>query len=218
MAAMVWSWDVSATVAYTVYAALVFIAGAITVIYLHIKDPTFHQVSYALLTALVLARSIYLLHTRVDNAEARKNMLWTIVIGVSTFLIGFLLWGIDNEFCDVLRSIRGDIGIPWAFLLGTLVLWITLIDSRTSWMVVSYSKFHFPCHLTDIFRHILTGLGVYYYIQFLLYLRLCMEGNRLQYNFVWAYGFLPHIDRKGVAKGKGKWAMNGIYSNGLKNE
>lgn len=120
MAAMVWSWDVSNTMAYSIYAALVFAATAITVIYLHIRDPTFHQVAYALLTALVLSRSIYLLHTRVDNAEARKNMWWMILIGVGTFLTGFLLWIIDNEFCEVLRSVRHQIGIPWAFFLGNI--------------------------------------------------------------------------------------------------
>jgi dihydroceramidase len=118
MAAMVWSWDVSNTIAYLVYAGLIFAATAITVIYLQIKDPTFHQVAYAVLTALVLTRSIYLMYTRVDNSEARRNMWWTIIIGVGTFLAGFILWIIDNEFCDSLRYIRGVVGIPWAFLFG----------------------------------------------------------------------------------------------------
>ena len=118
MAAMVWSWDVSNAVAYLVYAGLIVIATAITVIYMHIKDPTFHQIAYALLTALVLLRSMYLLHTRVDNFEARKNMWWTIVTGITTFLTGFLLWVIDNECCNSLRSLRRQVGIPFAFLLG----------------------------------------------------------------------------------------------------
>lgn len=121
MAAMVWSWDVPNAVAYLVYTALIFTASAVTVIYMHIKDPTFHQVAYALLTFLVLARSTYLLHTRIDNAEARKNMWWTIAIGVTTFLTGFLLWFIDNEYCDILRSVRQKIGMPWAFLLGAFL-------------------------------------------------------------------------------------------------
>lgn len=118
MAAMVWSWDVPNAVAYIVYAGLIVTATAITVIYMHIKDPTFHQVAYALLTALVLLRSMYLLHTRVDNFEARKNMWWTIITGVTTFLTGFLLWVIDNECCNLLRSLRRQVGIPFAFLLG----------------------------------------------------------------------------------------------------
>jgi len=119
MAAMVWSWDVSNLVAYLVYAGLLFAATAITVIYLHIKDPTFHQVAYAVLTALVLLRSIYLMHTHIDDRDAKRNMYWTILIGVGTFLTGFGLWIIDNEFCDSLRYVRGIVGFPWAFFLGT---------------------------------------------------------------------------------------------------
>lgn len=141
MAAMVWSWDVSNAVAYSTYAALVFVATAITVIYLHIKDPTFHQVAYALLTALVLSRSTYLLHTRVDNAEARKNMWWTILIGVTSFLTGFVLWIIDNEFCDALRSVRHQIGVPWAFFLGNIPPAVSIsLTFRTPWVVVRNSQ------------------------------------------------------------------------------
>jgi dihydroceramidase len=134
MAAMVWSWDVSNFTAICVYTALFSTGTAVTVIYMHIKDPTFHQVAYAFLTALVLLRSVYLLHTRVDDAEARKNMWWTIVIGITTFLTGFLLWIIDNECCDSLRLIRYQIGIPWAFFFGnSLVLLSSLTIELHGW-------------------------------------------------------------------------------------
>jgi dihydroceramidase len=134
MAAMVWSWDVSNFTANCVYAGLISIGTAITVIYMHLKDPTFHQVAYAFLTALVLLRSMYLLHSRVDDAEARKNMWWTILIGVTTFLTGFLLWIIDNEFCDSLRLIRHQIGIPWAFFFGIpSILFFSLTSELHGW-------------------------------------------------------------------------------------
>jgi len=119
MVAMVWSWDLSKPLAYLVYASLIFSATSITVIYIRIKDPVFHQVAYAVLTALVLLPSIYLMLTRVSNTEAKKNMIWTIFIGVTTFLMGFGLWIIDNECCDALRYVRDRIGLPWAFFFGT---------------------------------------------------------------------------------------------------
>ena len=121
MAAMVWSWDVSTLTAYTVYAAMLATASAVTIIYMHIKQPTFHQVAYALLTALVLLKSMYILHTRVGDRVARRNLWWTILTGVSIFLTGFGLWTIDNEYCDALRSLRSQIGIPWAFALGPIL-------------------------------------------------------------------------------------------------
>jgi dihydroceramidase len=57
---------------------------------------------------------------RVDNRQAKKDMIWTIFIGVTTFLTGFGLWAVDNEFCDALRHVRGRIGLPWAFFLGRI--------------------------------------------------------------------------------------------------
>lgn len=66
-------------------------------------------------------------------------------------------------------------------------------------------------------RHILTGLGVYYYIQFLLYLRLCLEGKRTQFNFIWLYGFLPHVERKRAEK-ENRSTNGTIHSNGLKTD
>ena len=137
MAAMVWTWDVSTVTAYVVYASLLATASAITIIYMHIKEPTFHQVAYALLTCLVLLRSIYMLHTRVEDRQARKNMWWTIVIGVTAFLTGFALWIIDNECCDALRSLRRQIGIPWAFLLGIASNFFLKLIPRAARMVVS---------------------------------------------------------------------------------
>ena len=66
-------------------------------------------------------------------------------------------------------------------------------------------------------RHILTGLGVYYYIQFLLYLRLCLEGKRKQINFVWEFGVLPHVDKRKGWEANGN--MNGtVYMNGFKDD
>ena len=67
------------------------------------------------------------------------------------------------------------------------------------------------------FRHILTGLGVYYYIQFLLYLRICLEGNGKRVNFVWEYGMFPHVDRKDGGKSNGI-AKDKSAANGLKKE
>lgn len=79
-------------------------------------------------------------------------------------------------------------------------------------MVVSFLKF-----VCVNLRHILTGLGVYYYIQFLLYLRICLEGNRRLFKFTWAYGFFPGVDRIGFGQHDG--VLNGnTYSNRIKKD
>jgi hypothetical protein len=73
----------------------------------------------------------------------------------------------------------------------------------------------FRDHAND-HRHILTGLGVYYYIQFLLYLRLCLEGTRIEFDFEWAYGCLPYIRRKNRTGIDTK--SNDKHANGIKLE
>src|ERR1700737_4668056 len=196
MASMVWSWDSSNAFAYSVYGGLLFAATTITVVYMYLQDPIFHQVAYAFLTGLVVLRSIYLLQFGVKHSSARKDMWWTIAIGVGSFVTGFMLWIIDNECCDILRSIRHQIGMPGAFLLGNSLKF--LANCRTSWVVVSLST----CDRLTC-RHILTGLGVYYYIQFLLYLRICLEGNRENVNFIWKFGWFPHVDQR-------KTSQNGV--------
>ena len=122
MVGMIWTWEASRARALLINSSLIFTATAVTVIYLHIRDPTFHQVAYAILTALVLLRSIFLMLTRIDDIEAKKNMTRSIVIGVTSFATGFVLWTIDNEYCDALRNFRNQIGFPWAFFLGISAL------------------------------------------------------------------------------------------------
>ncbi len=41
----------------------------------------------------------------------------------------------------------------------------------------------------------MTGLGVYYYLVFLEYLRINLLGRKEQFHFIWEYGVFPHIDR-----------------------
>lgn len=100
-----------------------FIALAVTSIYLYIRDPAFHQAAYAILTASVLFRSIYLMRDEVKDLEARKHMTKTIKIGILTFSGGYLLWVVDNKMCGQLRSLRRLVGLPWGFFLELHGLW-----------------------------------------------------------------------------------------------
>ena len=45
------------------------------------------------------------------NMKTGSKTGWRIfIIGFSSFLLGFLLWNIDNHFCNNLKSIRNQIG------------------------------------------------------------------------------------------------------------
>ncbi|KAK9472471.1 ceramidase [Dipodascopsis tothii] len=142
-------------------------ASILTAVYLYFKDPTIHQAGYAVLNAMVLIRSMVLIVTKIEDAEARRNMWRTVYTGILTFLSGYGLWMIDIHFCQSLRAARRSVGMPLGFLLEGHGWW-----------------------------HILTGLGVYYYLVFLEYLRVCLMGRDKDYDYIWSKGVFPHVDLK----------------------
>ncbi|KAK7205674.1 alkaline ceramidase [Myxozyma melibiosi] len=151
----------------TVYLGIYIFVGAstLTAVYLYFKDPTIHQAGYAVLTGMVLFRSLYLIVTKIDDPLVRKDMWKTVIIGICTFLSGYGLWMIDIHFCNSLRSARRSVGMPLGFLLELHGWW-----------------------------HILTGLGVYYYLVFLEYLRVCLIGRQKDYVYIWDFGVFPHVN------------------------
>ena len=126
--------------------SLVALALFITLYYHYLQDPTFHQNAYALLTAIVLFRSVWVMEVNIrprfrskaretgnprpnegtKAAQEREDLrdkeilqqMWTMIAwGLSIFLGGFAVWTVDNVYCPSLRSWRRQIGMPWGFLL-----------------------------------------------------------------------------------------------------
>ncbi|XP_059819707.1 alkaline ceramidase 3 isoform X2 [Hypanus sabinus] len=111
---------------------LVLFSGIVTIVYLEWKEPVFHQVMYGFLVGCLVLRSIYI----VTWVYPWLRPLAYTSLGV--FLMGFILWNVDNILCDNLREVRQK--VPF-HLLGAL------------------TQFH-------AWWHILTGLGSYLHILF----------------------------------------------------
>jgi len=125
---------------------MVFITGY----YHYLKDPAFHQNAFALLTATVLIRSMYVMEVNLRPSRRRRaknhhqqqngkiispgeaaeqarqdardekivNTMWLMIAyGLSTFLGGFGIWALDNNYCSTIRAWRAEIGLPWGILL-----------------------------------------------------------------------------------------------------
>jgi dihydroceramidase len=101
-------------------AFLIGIAITITYVYHYLQEPKFHQNAYAVLTSIVLGRSVYLMETRLRTTDEKAvKQLWQLVgWGFFNFGVGFVLWTGDRFFCDHLIAARRAIGLPWGFLLG----------------------------------------------------------------------------------------------------
>jgi dihydroceramidase len=125
-----------------IFLAILSLAVFITGCYHYLQDPVFHQNMFALLTAVVVLRSMWIMELLLrpsrrvkggdvdlvsDVAEqARVNRrdedilktMWTMIAcGLSAVAGGFLIWNLDNIFCGTLRRWRRDIGLPWGILL-----------------------------------------------------------------------------------------------------
>ncbi len=54
-----------------------------------------------------------------DRRDRRiLGTMWVMIAcGLSNFLGGFAIWGLDNVYCSKLREWRREIGLPWGILL-----------------------------------------------------------------------------------------------------
>jgi len=101
------------------------------------------------------------------DMDILKNMWILVAFGISIFLGGFAIWGVDNVYCSKLRSWRRDIGLPWGILLEGHGWW-----------------------------HLMTGIGAYCYIVWGIWLRHVLDGNQDKYRLAWPHLYrLPEIVR-----------------------
>lgn len=141
-------------------------AALLTAVYLRYKDPTIHQAAYGALNVVIILKSVQQSHWYVKskNPKAMSDLNWTLFFGVFEFLFGWFLWNLDIHFCNTWISLRRKVGMPLGFLL----------EGHGHW-------------------HLLTGLGVYSYLQYLEYLRVFQLGINGDYRYEWKFKFFPVV-------------------------
>ncbi|KAH3681437.1 hypothetical protein WICPIJ_007594 [Wickerhamomyces pijperi] len=161
-----WSVFSEGAVDYSTVIALgvAFGANLLTAIYLYFKDPTIHQVAYALLNLFIILKANSLVDAHVQNARDKSLLRWTMFKGVGTFLLGYFLWNCDVHLCNLWIHIRRTVGMPYGFFFELHAWW-----------------------------HVFTGLGVYYYMIYLQYLRIFLIGQQSQYEVYHHLGFFPEV-------------------------
>lgn len=100
------------------------------------------------------------------------RIMWIMVAwGLSIFLGGFAIWVLDRVFCSTIRRWRREVGLPWGILL----------EGHGWWLVFSS-----PLELiSDMNRHVMTGIGSYFYIVWAIWLRLCLNEKQDEYMLNW---------------------------------
>ncbi|CAK3958988.1 alkaline dihydroceramidase Ydc1 [Lecanosticta acicola] len=178
------------------------LAVFITLYYHYLQDPTFHQNAYAILTAFVLLRSMYMMemnirpyfrkrhveHERVQKSssasaaekaeEQRQDDRDRWILKKMWTIIAFGMtvflggYGIWNLDNMYCQQLRG-----WRREIG--LPWGVLLEGHGWW-------------------HLGTGLGAYYYIVWGVWLRHCLNGRQDEYDLHWPRTFssIPRIVRK----------------------
>ncbi|QEU61200.1 Ydc1/Ypc1 [Kluyveromyces lactis] len=140
-------------------------ANLLTAIYLIFKNPTIHQAGYALINAIVIWFAFKLTTQFVNDPVAKRNLQNAMLLGITIFLAGYFVWQLDVHFCQFWITIRRSyLRLPLGVLLELHGWW-----------------------------HLLTGLGVYFYIVYLEYLRIYIHGKRDEYEMIWRWKLLPEV-------------------------
>ncbi|KAJ7170167.1 alkaline phytoceramidase [Mycena filopes] len=98
------------------------------------RNPVYHQFVFGILVLSISFRIYYLLarSTRVpaDKRVAIRNLF---TLGLAQFTFAFLLWNMDNIFCDQLTRWKISLGWPLAFLLEGHSWW-HVVSTRLSYL------------------------------------------------------------------------------------
>lgn len=137
--------------------------------YMIYRNPIYHQIVFAIIVISTAVRVTYLLKWSELTSSIPDNTKSTIGtlfgVGASLFALGFLVWNLDNIYCDTLTSWKNIVGWPRAFAL----------EGHSWW-------------------HILTGAGAHYMFVGIQYLTLCIEDHPGHYGIRKSLGF-PHVYR-----------------------
>jgi len=137
--------------------------------YMVYRNPVYHQIVFASIIIATALRITYVLKLSDAShripAKAKDTIVHFFSTGAVLFVLGFLIWNLDNIFCHTLMKWKVSVGWPAAFLL----------EGHSWW-------------------HVLTGAGAYYKFIGIQYITLCTKDEPENYTVEYRYG-LPHVTR-----------------------
>lgn len=132
---------------------------SVSLVYLQWKEPVFHQVMYGALVACLVIRAVFI----VTWVYPWLRPLCYTSLGV--FLLGFVLWNIDNLLCSSLRASR-----------QALPVGVGVVTQFHAWW------------------HLLTGFGSYLHILLSLQIRSTYLKHRPKVKFLYGVWPTLHIE------------------------
>ncbi|KAM3526066.1 hypothetical protein NHJ13051_003658 [Beauveria bassiana] len=99
-------------------AVLAVVFSSFTAFYLNSPLIIYQVIAFLSGVGVVILRVLYLFHWVQPALPKAKSREWRNRAVTSLFIciVGYGIWNIDLEFCQVLRDIRQRVGLPWAWL------------------------------------------------------------------------------------------------------
>ncbi|KAJ5454319.1 uncharacterized protein N7458_005275 [Penicillium daleae] len=193
--------------------SLLSLAVFITLYYHYLQDPVFHQIAYALLTTVVVLRSVHTMETTLrprwrhsreeDRLERQKKGLPVPTKERQHF---------ENERDrKTIKTMWFMVAYGLSMFIGGFFIW-NLDNQFCSQIRVLRRKVGLPWGIFlegHGWWHIMTGVGAYLYIIWGIWLRHCLNGRQDDFHLRWAHFWhIPEIIRttplseNGVARAK----------------
>lgn len=108
--------------------SLAIVFPAFSVFYIWTGRIIYHATGFAIAAVFIVLRSHYLFHWRVPEFPHAKRDSWRVRgrKALVIFLVGYMVWNVDLEYCAELRAIRERVGLPAAWLFELHGWWHVL--------------------------------------------------------------------------------------------
>ncbi|MCJ1292240.1 hypothetical protein MMC34_003790 [Xylographa carneopallida] len=167
---------------------LVALAAFITAYYHYLQDPVFHQNAYAILTATVLIRCMFVmelnlrplfkLNEKEDKRHGKSPMTPEDKMASAAK---------DNRDLEILHTMWWMIVYGISIFLGGFAIW-NMDNVYCSTLRTWRRDIGLPWGILlegHGWWHLMTGIGAYYYIVWGIWLRHCLNGRQEEYDLVW---------------------------------
>jgi dihydroceramidase len=169
---------------------LIALSAFITLYYHYLQEPTFHQVTYALLTTMILVRAVYVMEVNIRPSLKQKQR----EIDTDGYTNGRVSpmqkkahKREDARDAIIVRKMWSLIAVGLSIFLGGFAIWN--LDN------IYCSKLRSWRHEVGLpwgifleghgWWHLMTGTGAYFYIVWGTWLRHCLNGKQDEYKLVW---------------------------------
>ncbi|KAL2828919.1 ceramidase [Aspergillus cavernicola] len=192
--------------------SLTSLAIFITLYYHYLQNPVFHQNAYALLTAIVLIRSMYTMEVRLrpswrlsteENRRARERQGLPVISKERQHY--------ENvRDLKILKTMWHMVGYGLAVFLGGFAIW-NVDNYFCSTIRVWRREIGLPWGILlegHGWWHLMTGTGAYHYIVWGIWLRHCLNNRQEEYYLRWSHFWsIPEVVQtsiKSTANGSAK--------------